>query len=199
MVSALLSSIGVPVLVQLLRGALDKLSHPAARTAAQALDGLDAAFQAGTIPAEQLAEANRHAENMADKKLREYEIAFEQINKSLRAEIISDDKYVRRMRPTFGYLMALSWGAQMLCLSYVIVFRTEQASIVLQAMESLGSIWMVGLSVLGIYVFKRSEDKKQALSLPAVMPATRLIKEVLSAADGQTTKSTLYSKPGFNS
>jgi hypothetical protein len=48
----------------------------------------------------------------------------------------------------------------MLALAYVIIFETEKASIVIEAMESLGTIWAVGLSVLGIYVYKRSEDKK---------------------------------------
>jgi hypothetical protein len=64
------------------------------------------------------------------------------------------------MRPTFGYLIAITWAAQMLALAYVIVFETSKASIVIEAMESLGTIWAVGLSVLGIYVYKRSEDKK---------------------------------------
>lgn len=48
----------------------------------------------------------------------------------------------------------------MLALAWVIIFETEKASIVINAMESLGTIWAVGLSVLGIYVYKRSEDKK---------------------------------------
>ena len=64
------------------------------------------------------------------------------------------------MRPTFGYLMAVTWAAQMLALAYVIVFETENAGFVLNAMSSLSAIWAIGLSVLGIYVYKRSEEKK---------------------------------------
>ena len=30
------------------------------------------------------------------------------------------------------------------------------------AMGSLSAIWGIGLSVLGIYVYRRSDDKKQA-------------------------------------
>lgn len=67
---------------------------------------------------------------------------------------------MRRMRPTFGYLMAVTWAAQMLAIAYVIVFETAQAGVVMSAMASLSAIWAVGLSVLGIYVYKRSEDKK---------------------------------------
>lgn len=75
-------------------------------------------------------------------------------------DVLVEDKYVRRMRPTFGYLLAFTWAAQMFAAAYVIVFDTENAPEVLRAMGELGTIWAVGLSVLGIYVFKRSEDKK---------------------------------------
>ena len=64
------------------------------------------------------------------------------------------------MRPTFGYLMAATWAAQMFGLAYIIVFETEKASYILEATAALSTIWAVGLSVLGIYVYKRSEDKK---------------------------------------
>ncbi len=50
---------------------------------------------------------------------------------------------------------------QMLSLAWVIVTDPGQAGIVLQAMDSLSLIWTVGLSVLGIYVYKRSEDKRR--------------------------------------
>lgn len=49
----------------------------------------------------------------------------------------------------------------MMSLAYVVVFDTAQASIVIDAVAELGTIWAVGLSVLGIYVYKRSEEKKQ--------------------------------------
>jgi len=97
---------------------------------------------------------------MAELEASERKVALEQINESLRSEVASQDPYVRRMRPTFGYLIAVTWAAQMLALAYVIVFETSKASLVIEAMESLGTIWAVGLSVLGIYVYKRSEDKK---------------------------------------
>jgi hypothetical protein len=45
-------------------------------------------------------------------------------------------------------------------LAYIIVFQTEKAAYILEGMASLSTIWAVGLSVLGIYVYKRSEDKK---------------------------------------
>ena len=158
--SALLSKIGLPILIQFVSRALGDIDHPVARNASVALGDVENALSGGAISAEQLAEANRHLEAMAEMKAEEYEHSLTEINESLRAEILSEDKYVRRMRPTFGYLMALTWGVQMFGIAYIIVAKTESAAVVLESMASLSTIWAVGLSVLGIYVFKRSEDKK---------------------------------------
>lgn len=128
--------------------------------AAKALDQVDEALKAGAISAENLQEANRHIENLAHLKSEELRASLAEVNQTIRAEIASEDKFVRRMRPTFGYLMALTWAAQMLGVAYVIIFDTQRAASVLTAMASLSAIWGIGLSVLGIYVYKRSEDKK---------------------------------------
>jgi biotin transporter BioY len=73
------------------------------------------------------------------------------------------------MRPTFGYIIAMTWAAQMFAIAYVIVFETNQAALVIEAVQSLGTIWAVGLSVLGIYVYKRSEEKKMDVA-PSFLP-----------------------------
>jgi hypothetical protein len=160
MLSTLIAKIGLPVLVQVVAGALGRIDNPAARTAKDALEDVEKALDKGLISGEQLVEAHRHTEEMLRMKIEESSATISEINKSLRKEINSQDKFVRRMRPTFGYLMALTWAAQMFGLAYVIIFQTEKAPYVLNAMASLGAIWGVGLSVLGIYVYKRSEDKK---------------------------------------
>ncbi len=160
MVAPLIIQAGLPVIVRALSGALATLDNPAAQVASKSLGDVGDALIQGHITPEQAAEANRHAEAIAMMQAEETKAAYEQVNQSLRAEVSSDDAYVRRMRPTFGYLMAITWAAQMMALAYVITFRTEKASVVLQAMESLSTIWAVGLSVLGIYVYKRSEEKK---------------------------------------
>ncbi len=169
MVSPLLVQFGLPVLVQVLSETLRQIDSPVAQSASESLGRVQDALAGGKITPEQLAEANRHAESMAMLQAEEAKAAYTQVNESLRAEVASDDPYVRRMRPTFGYLMAVTWTAQMLALAYVMTFRTEQAYIVLRAMDSLAAIWAMGLSVLGIYVYKRSEDKK--LSFPVSAPA----------------------------
>lgn len=160
MVAPVILQMGLPVLASIVSEALGTIKHPAAQVASKSLGQVSDALSMGQITPEQMAEANRHAEKMAEVAAQENVAAYQQVNESLRAEVASSDPYVRRMRPTFGYLMALTWAAQMLALAYVIVFETAQADIVLQSMESLGTIWMVGLSVLGIYVYKRSEEKR---------------------------------------
>lgn len=162
MLSTILSKVGLPLLIEFVAKGLGRIQHPAARVASDALSQVEEVLQSGGISAEELAEANRHAEAMASIRLKEYETSLEQINASIRAEIISDDKYVRRMRPTFGYLMAFTWAAQMFGLAYVIVFHTERAATLMHGMSALSTIWAVGLSVLGVYVYKRSEDKKNS-------------------------------------
>lgn len=160
MLTSILSRLGLPLLIDFVSQALGKIDHPAAQSATKALEEVDNALAGGLITPEQMAEANRHAEEMAQINLKEYEVSLSEINQSLRAEVASNDPYVRRMRPTFGYLMAFTWAAQMFALAYVVIFETDKAASVLTGMASLSTIWAVGLSVLGIYVYKRSEDKK---------------------------------------
>lgn len=156
MLPALLTHIGLPLLSTLIGESLGAIDTPATKAAAKALQNVK--FE--KLSAEEIREANRHAEQILALKLKEDSARLAEINASLRAEIASEDIYVRRMRPTFGYLMALSWAAQMLGLAYIIACKPAQAGDVLNAMSSLSAIWAVGLSVLGIYVYKRSEDKK---------------------------------------
>ena len=159
MLSAFLSQVGLPVLMAIVGVALGVLDHPAAKAASKALEDVSDTIKSGGISSEQLAEANRHSEKMAALEIENYQENLAEINKSLRAEIASEDQYVRRMRPTFGYLMAFTWAAQMFGIAYVIIFDTAKSGMVMGAMGNLSAIWAVGLSVLGIYVYKRSEDK----------------------------------------
>ena len=157
MIPALLAQIGLPILTSIVGSALEKVDTPATKAASKALGKIEFS----SVPSETLEEANRHAETMAKIELDSEAAKIAEINKSLRKEVESQDMYVRRMRPTFGYLMAITWAAQMLGVAYIIAFEPARAGEVLQAMSSLSAIWAVGLSVLGIYVYKRSEDKKR--------------------------------------
>lgn len=156
----MIAQLGLPVLVTLLKEVLGGIDTPVTKGAAKALEQVDEVIKTGGISPEQLKEANRHTEALAQMQSDEIKAGVEQVNTSLRAEIASSDIYVRRMRPTFGYLMALTWAAQMFGIAYVIIFDTARAGEVMAAMASLSAIWAVGLSVMGIYVYKRSEEKQ---------------------------------------
>lgn len=82
------------------------------------------------------------------------------VNKTIRAEVASSDPYVRRMRPTMGYALILSWSATMFAIVYVMVTDPANAPAVVTSVAQLSMMWSVALSVLGLYVYKRSEDKK---------------------------------------
>lgn len=159
MMASLLAQVGLPALISIVGGVLGVLDHPAAKTASQALEKVGEAIANGGISPEQLAEANRHTEKMAQMEMDNQAANLSEVNQSLRAEVASNDSYVRRMRPTFGYLMAGTWAAQMFGIAYVIIFDTDKAGVVMAAMGNLSAIWAVGLSVLGIYVYKRSDEK----------------------------------------
>ena len=167
MVETILAKIGLPLLITFISQALREINSPVTRGAADALDKVDNALKNGAITTEQMREANNHLEELAKIQSEEFKVSLSEINQTIRAEVASSDKYVRRMRPTFGYLMALTWAAQMFGIAYIIIFDTERAGIVMAAMGSLSAIWGVGLSVLGIYVYRRSDDKK--LNVPEVI------------------------------
>lgn len=160
MLTTLLSQIGLPAIFSIVSGLLEKLDDPVAKGASEALQKVDTAIRNGKITDRQMQSLNNHTKKMAELKLQEYEVNLSEINKTIRTEIASQDKYVRRMRPTFGYIVALSWAAQMFGIAYIIIFDTARAGIILTAMSHLSTIWGIGLSVLGIYVYKRSEDKQ---------------------------------------
>lgn len=153
-------TLGVPLLVEMAKEGLGKLDNPIAKKASKALQDVETAVERGNISDDDLKLAKEHIEKMRDYDRSEFETAMKEINESLRKESDSSDSYVRRMRPTFGYIMAATWAAQMFSIAYVIVDDPQNSQSVIEAMDSLSTIWSVGLSVLGIYVYKRSQEKK---------------------------------------
>lgn len=73
------------------------------------------------------------------------------------------NRFIRLMRPVFGYIVAVSWGLQMLAVTLVILFKTAEAPAIITAMGSLSATWAVGLSVLGIYVYRRTDEKREKI------------------------------------
>ncbi|HCM83115.1 MAG TPA: 3TM-type holin [Alphaproteobacteria bacterium] len=159
MLPAIIAGIGLPLLLDAAREGLKKIDHPIARTAVDALTQLGHTMQTGGITLEQLKEANRHIEAMARIEGEENKTALQEVNKSLREEVKSPDAYVRRMRATFGYILAFSWGILMSSVAYTIVVSPSEAGRVMAGMSDLSAIWGVGLAVLGIYVYRKNGMK----------------------------------------
>jgi hypothetical protein len=162
MIPALLAQIGLPLLVKAVGSALSGSSSSVAKAAGDALKGVEAEIATGRLSGDDLSEANRHIEALSALDAETDQAWLTEVNRTIRAEVASDDAYVRRMRPTFGYVVAVTWAAQMGAVAYVIVTDPAAAGAVVASLGSLGTIWTVGLSVLGIYVYKRSQEKQAA-------------------------------------
>ena len=166
-IAGLIGRLGVPALLEILLPGLRSLpggAEPdkggAAGTAVRALETLrDELGQNASIQAARLAEANRHVEAALRMRLEHEQSLVHEVNRSLRAEVASEDKYVRRWRPTFGYAVALAWTVQTGALTWAIVATPERAGEILSGLAELSIIWGVALSVLGVGVVKRSHDK----------------------------------------
>ncbi|MBI5162456.1 MAG: ribokinase [Magnetospirillum sp.] len=159
MIPALLASVGLPLLSKAIGAALGSIDHPVARIAVDALSGVDAALRSQAISPEQVAAANRRIERLAELDSEDYRQTLAQVNATFRAEVRSDDAYVRRWRPTFGYAVAATWSATMGAMAWAVVAAPAQAPTIIAAMVNTAPIWGIALAVLGISVVKRSQDK----------------------------------------
>ena len=81
---------------------------------------------------------------------------LQSINKTIRAEVTSSDPYVRRMRPTWGYVMAATWSLIM-----VVIGRDlwEYPGMLTQTLPHIVTLFGLGLAVLGVYVHGRTREK----------------------------------------
>lgn len=166
MIPALLAKFGLPLLVKAVGGALGGIDHPAAKVASEALGTVKEAMDGKTISPEQIAEANRHVERMAELDSQEAREALAQVNATFRAEVASEDAYVRRWRPTFGYAVALTWTLTMAAIAWAIIAEPAQAPTIIAALVNTSPIWGIALGVLGVAVVKRSQDKAVAGGQP---------------------------------
>jgi len=169
MLPTLLSRIGVPLLANILVDAVQKINHPAAAGVSGAIADLEKEIISGGVTQAELDRANRAAEISAETRAREAGLLVE-INKTIQTETTSTDIYVRRMRPTFGYLMAIAWFFQMAAIAYLMVFETEKLPLLIGSLDSLGVIWTMALSVLGLYLFQRTGGNPNVNSGAGLIP-----------------------------
>lgn len=111
-----------------------------------------------------------------------------EVNRTMRAEAASNDGYVRRWRPTFGYAVAATWTIQTIGLMVAIgyaISKPEQASVIINAigtlMGAMTVMWSLALAVLGVNVAKRSQDKQVAAGQE---PATGFLQAIAKRISG---------------
>lgn len=135
-------------------------------------DSIVAAIQADPALALKLANIAAEAElGLERERSRQLEIQ----HATIQAEAKSNDAFVRRMRPFFGYTMAVTWGFQMAAASWVIVTDPALAGEVMTGIAETTMLWGIGLSVLGVYVAGRSKEKGVNLldALPFPIPGRK--------------------------
>jgi hypothetical protein len=160
MIPALLAQLGLPLLIKAVGAGLDAIDNPVAKSAAKGLKEVEKAVSSGDVSADDIAEANRHTEKMAELELGHDSKIIADVNKTIRAEVASDDAYVRRWRPSFGYAVALTWIMTMGAIACAIILTPMQAPAIIASVVNTSPIWGIALGVLGVSVVKRSADKK---------------------------------------
>ncbi len=103
------------------------------------------------------------------------------VNETFRKEVTSGDAFVRRWRPTFGYIVSLTWSIQFAAIAYAMVATPEYAKELVEAVVALTPMWGIALAVLGVNVVKRSQDKEVAAGF---QPQPGLIQKVFGGAKG---------------
>ena len=88
-------------------------------------------------------------------------------NATMRAELNSNNKFKSYWRPGFGWALLFTWTITMLVfifvLAYVVIDAPDNLGKVLsgiaQVMGPFSVMWGVALSILGVSISKRSQDK----------------------------------------
>jgi hypothetical protein len=126
-------------------------------------EAVEQALQADPEAAERLKRLEQdHKREIMSLTLQAETTRLAEVNETIRTEAKADDAYVRRWRPTFGYLVAVSWALQSIAIGWTIIATPEEAGTVAQSITALTPMWSVALAVLGINVHKRSQDKQVA-------------------------------------
>jgi len=98
----------------------------------------------------------KHAELESDER----KFNLGQLHSTMQKELASNDPYVRRWRPTFGYAVCLAWCLVFFGLAYAMVFHPTDAAELVNSVVALTPLFGFALSILGISIHKRSLDKQ---------------------------------------
>lgn len=180
-----IASIGLPILGSLLGGPAGGMlgglvSHAlglGGKVDPQAMmEKINANPAAAKLALQQLADDNQQAIS----ELQALQTQAQQTGQTMRVEYGAGDPYVRRWRPTWGYVSSAAWAIEALAIVTGLVGGTvatlqghgQMAKILLGAMPaiigSMAALWSIALAVLGVSITQRSKDKQvQAGQVPA--------------------------------
>lgn len=116
-----------------------------------------------------LVQFKAQASQVAIEELRAETEQLKTINETMRVEYASGSLFKSGWRPYIGWIFGTAFGLQMFAASAIIVFNPEQAKAVLEGLAALAALWFVALTVLGVNITKRSQDKQAAAGIPAPM------------------------------
>lgn len=120
---------------------------------------------------------NTHEEKLTSMHLEAETARLAEINKTMRAELTSGDKFKSYWRPLFGYMVAITWFLQTVAIVYAVVAHPENAGAILTGIAALGTQWAVALAILGVNIHSRSNDKQTLLGMQPAGILGALIKK----------------------
>jgi hypothetical protein len=166
----------VPAVVGLFKGRGAEKNAEKAIEVAKQLTGIDdpaTAVDALVKDPDALVEFQKamleHAVKMREADVKQIDI----INQTIRAETVSKDGYNRRWRATFGYCVSFAWAylffGMVTIAGWAVIWETEKAAGIIASMAEMVSstfpLWGIALSVLGVTVYKRSQEKAMAAGI----------------------------------
>lgn len=170
-IASTLAKIGAPMLGTLIGGPAGTMAGAAAADIVASALGVEAtpaaiekAIAADPDAAVKLRTAEmNNAARLAELRAEVAIVGIREGNESYRTELKSDDAFVRRMRPTFGYVLSATWAAVFGAFAWR-VLNSPAADIVsmASAVAMLLPLFGTALTVLGVYISKRSDEKAVA-------------------------------------
>ncbi|EGR3202504.1 TPA: hypothetical protein NKV98_003946 [Vibrio parahaemolyticus] len=126
------------------------------------INNSDALLQIKQLESDERVKLRELAFQHAELESEERKLAMTQQAATTQAEYASNDPFVRRWRPMWGYTLCFSWALMFLGLFAVMVIEPTETANVINAIVALTPLISVALAVLGINIHKRSLDKQVA-------------------------------------
>lgn len=173
---ALIGQLGIPLVTKLLGKTLSKSKEKTVSTVGNSLLNLT------TEQSAELSASELHEQYITE--LRNERTLIEEVNATIRAEVNSEDKFVRRWRPAFGYCTTFCFISELVLIPVIkLILLAKNPELSSAFEEALGTptdratIWGFALSILGIGTVSRSNDKKTQAGMESGL--TGLVKTVL--------------------